>query len=74
MRQATLRSTVARNDEGEVRGVPGLDYRRLIPFDVRAGVEEMRIRRIGRSELAAIKSRYACFDAQREYGGQRAAM
>lgn len=36
-------------------------------FDVRAGVEEMRIRRIGRNELAAIQSMYAYLDAQREY-------
>ena len=39
-------------------------------FDVRAGAEEMRIRRIGRNELAAIKSMYAYFDAQREYAQQ----
>jgi len=36
-------------------------------FDVRAGAEEMRIRRIGRNELAAIQSMYAYLDAQREY-------
>jgi hypothetical protein len=36
-------------------------------FDVRAGAEEMRTRRIGRNELAAIQSMYAYFDAQREY-------
>ncbi len=36
-------------------------------FDVRAGAEEMRVRRVGRNELAAIQSMYAYFDAQREY-------
>jgi hypothetical protein len=36
-------------------------------FDVRAGVEEVRIRRIGRNELAAIKATVAYYDAQREY-------
>ena len=36
-------------------------------FDVKAGVEEMRVRRIGRNELAAQKVLLAIFDAQREY-------
>jgi len=39
-------------------------------FDTRAGMEEMRIRRIGRNELAAIQTMYAYVDAQREYAAQ----
>ncbi len=39
-------------------------------FDTRAGKEEMRIRRIGRNELAAIQTMYAFVDAQREYAAQ----
>jgi len=39
-------------------------------FDARAGAEEVRIRRIGRNELAAIKSTYGYYDAQREYAEQ----
>ena len=39
-------------------------------FDVRAGEEAVRIRRIGRNELAAIKAMYAFFDAEREYAEQ----
>ena len=39
-------------------------------FDTHAAPEEMRIRRIGRNELAAIKAMYAYFDAQREYAQQ----
>lgn len=39
-------------------------------FDVKAGVEEMRVRRIGRNELAAIATMYAYLDAQREYATQ----
>lgn len=39
-------------------------------FDARAGVEEVRLRRIGRNELAAIKASYAYYDAQREYAEQ----
>lgn len=36
-------------------------------FDTRAGKDEMRTRRIGRNELAAIETMYAYVDAQREY-------
>ena len=39
-------------------------------FDARAGLDEMRTRRIGRDELAAIQSMYAYVDAQREYAQQ----
>jgi hypothetical protein len=39
-------------------------------FDVRTGAEEVRIRRIGRNELATIKTLYAYYDAQREYAEQ----
>lgn len=36
-------------------------------FDVRAGAEEMRIRRIGRNELAAMQALLAYYDAQKDY-------
>jgi hypothetical protein len=36
-------------------------------FDTRAGAEEMRIRRIGRNELATIQAVMAYYDAQKEY-------
>jgi hypothetical protein len=36
-------------------------------FDIIAGKEEMRIRRIGRNELAAIQALLAYFDAQKDY-------
>ncbi|CAD6563181.1 DUF2950 domain-containing protein [Paraburkholderia sabiae] len=36
-------------------------------FDTRAGAEEMRLRRIGRNELAVIQTMLAIYDAQREY-------
>jgi hypothetical protein len=39
-------------------------------FDTRAGKEEMRTRRIGRNELAAIQTMFAFVDAQREYAAQ----
>jgi hypothetical protein len=39
-------------------------------FDVRAGAEEMRIRRIGRNELAVEQVLLAIYDAQKEYTRQ----
>ncbi|HKR45918.1 MAG TPA: DUF2950 domain-containing protein [Paraburkholderia sp.] len=36
-------------------------------FDTHAGVEEMRVRRIGRNELAVMQTMLAVYDAQREY-------
>jgi len=39
-------------------------------FDTQAGMEEVRIRRIGRNELAAIQTMHAYVDAQRDYAAQ----
>jgi hypothetical protein len=39
-------------------------------FDARAGAEEMRIRRIGRNELAVMQVVLAVVDAQREYAAR----
>jgi hypothetical protein len=36
-------------------------------FDTRAGAEEMRLRRIGRNELAVMQVMLAIYDAQKEY-------
>jgi hypothetical protein len=36
-------------------------------FDAKAGAEEMRIRRIGRNELAAMQALLAYYDAQKDY-------
>ncbi|MEW9582512.1 DUF2950 domain-containing protein [Paraburkholderia sp. DGU8] len=36
-------------------------------FDMKAGAQEMRVRRIGRNELAVIQTMLAIYDAQREY-------
>ena len=39
-------------------------------FDVVAGEKQIRIRRIGRNELAVINAMYAFYDAEREYAEQ----
>ena len=36
-------------------------------FDTRAGAEELRVRRVGRNELAVIEALHGYGDAQREY-------
>ena len=39
-------------------------------FDTRAGADEMRLRRIGRNELAVMKVMLAIYDAEKEYARQ----
>jgi len=39
-------------------------------FDMRAGADEMRLRQIGRNELAVIQTMLAIYDAQREYASK----
>jgi hypothetical protein len=39
-------------------------------FDTRAGAEEMRLRRIGRNELAVMQVMLAIYDAEKEYARQ----
>ena len=39
-------------------------------FDIKAGLEEMRIRRIGRNELAAVQTMLAIHDAQLDYASK----
>jgi len=53
--------------EGWTLPVPIVKTAKGWSFDVKAGVEEMRIRRIGRNELAAIQALLAYYDAQKDY-------
>ncbi|MFO1412459.1 MAG: DUF2950 domain-containing protein [Burkholderiales bacterium] len=52
---------------GWVLPVPIIKTAKGWSFDTVGAAEEMRIRRIGRNELAAIQGMYAYIDAQREY-------
>ncbi|HKQ82084.1 MAG TPA: DUF2950 domain-containing protein [Steroidobacteraceae bacterium] len=54
-------------DQGWTFPVPLVKNDQGWHFDTRAGAEEMRLRRIGRNELAVIQAMLAIFDAQREY-------
>jgi len=57
-------------DGGWTLPIPIVRTRAGWSFDIRAGREEMRTRRIGRNELAAIQSMYAYVEAQQEYAAQ----
>ncbi|CAB3777322.1 hypothetical protein LMG28688_00331 [Paraburkholderia caffeinitolerans] len=54
-------------DEGWTFPVPLVKTDKGWHFDTRAGAEEIRLRRIGRDELAVIQTMLAIYDAQREY-------
>jgi hypothetical protein len=79
--EAWARSHVIEGDDGKVARIAagGDGWTLPIPlvkaaagwqFDTAAGAEEMRVRRIGRNELAAQQTLLAIYDAQREYASQ----
>jgi hypothetical protein len=58
---------VAVGNDGWTMPIPLVKTEQGWHFDTRAGAEEMRIRRIGRNELAVIQVMLAIYDAQMEY-------
>jgi len=79
--EAWARSHVIQGDDGKMARIAagGDGWTLPIPlmkasagwqFDTAAGAEEMRVRRIGRNELAAQQTLLAIFDAQREYASE----
>jgi hypothetical protein len=58
---------IAVGDDGWTLPIPLVKSAHGWHFDTRAGAEEMRLRRIGRNELAVIQAMLAVYDAQREY-------
>jgi Protein of unknown function (DUF2950) len=58
---------LAVGDDGWTFPIPLVKDAKGWYFDTRAGADEMRIRRIGRNELATIQTMLAVYDAQREY-------
>ena len=65
--QGDGRATVAVGTDGWTLPIPIVKAPQGWQFDVRAGAEEMRIRRIGRNELAVMQAMLAIHDAQMEY-------
>jgi hypothetical protein len=79
--EAWARSHVIDGDNGKVARIAAGDDGWTLPiplvksasgwqFDTTAGAEEMRVRRIGRNELAAQQTLLAIYDAQRDYASQ----
>jgi len=66
-REGDARAMVAVGNDGWTMPIPIVGSPQGWKFDVRAGAEEMRIRRIGRNELAVMMVMLALYDAQMEY-------
>lgn len=61
------KATVAVGEQGWTLPIPIVKRKAGWQFDVAAGADEMRTRRIGRNELATMQAILAYYDAQREY-------
>uniref|UniRef100_UPI003F497209 DUF2950 domain-containing protein n=1 Tax=Cupriavidus yeoncheonensis TaxID=1462994 RepID=UPI003F497209 len=67
VKQGENRSEIAVGNDGWTLPIPLVKSDKGWQFDTRAGAEEMRVRRIGRNELAVIQTMLAIHDAQNEY-------
>jgi len=65
--QGDGKAVVAVGTDGWTMPIPIVKKAQGWQFDTRAGAEEMRIRRIGRNELAVMQIMLAIYDAQKEY-------
>lgn len=63
----SARADIAVGNDGWTFPIPLVKSANGWHFDTLAGVEEMRVRRIGRNELSVIQTMLAIYDAQREY-------
>jgi hypothetical protein len=61
------RAFVAVGSDGWTMPIPIVKTAQGWRFDTRAGADEMRVRRIGRNELAVMQVMLAIFDAQKDY-------
>jgi hypothetical protein len=61
------RAFVAVGSDGWTMPIPIVKTAQGWRFDTRAGADEMRVRRIGRNELAVMQVMLAIYDAQKEY-------
>ena len=68
--EGDAKALVAVGDDGWALPIPIVKTARGWRFDVREGLEEMRVRRIGRNERAVIQVMLAIFDAQKEYAAR----
>ncbi|KDR38073.1 DUF2950 domain-containing protein [Caballeronia glathei] len=63
----TKHAQITVGDDGWTFPIPLVKTGQGWHFDTRAGAEDMRLRRIGRNELAVIQIMLVIYDAQREY-------
>ena len=68
--EGDAKAVVAAGDDGWTLPIPLVKTAQGWQFDTRAGAEEMRVRRIGRNELAVMQTMLAIYDAQKEYARQ----
>lgn len=61
------RARITAGNDGWTLPIPLVKNAKGWHFDIRAGAEEMRVRRIGRNELAVMQTLLAVCDAQNEY-------
>lgn len=67
VKQTDRRAEIAVGNDGWTLPIPLEKSDKGWQFDTRAGAEAMRVRRIGRNELAVIQTMLAIHDAQNEY-------
>jgi hypothetical protein len=65
--EGDAKAAITVGNDGWTMPVPIVKSAQGWRFDARAGAEEMRIRRIGRNELAVMQALLAIYDAQMEY-------
>jgi hypothetical protein len=68
--QGDAKALVAVGGDGWTLPIPIVKMAQGWRFDTRAGAEEMRLRRIGRNELAVMQVMLAIYDAEKEYARQ----
>jgi hypothetical protein len=65
--EGDAKAHIAVGDDGWTMPIPIVKTAQGWRFDTRAGADEIRLRRIGRNELAAMQVVLAIFDAEKEY-------
>jgi hypothetical protein len=65
--EGDAKALIAVGDDGWTLPIPVVKTAQGWVFDTRAGADEMRVRRIGRNELAVMQVMLAIYDAQSEY-------
>ncbi len=68
--EGDARALLAVGNDGWTLPVPIVKTAQGWRFDTRAGADEMRVRRIGRNELAVMQVLLAIYDAEKEYARQ----